>query len=76
MFSQSSVSSDNFSAAIPDSNRNVFSIGGGQHIGRISWAIAYQYTYGPTRNISQGNLTDGSYAFDSNAFTFSLGYSF
>jgi long-chain fatty acid transport protein len=76
MYSQSSVPNDSFSPAIPDSNRNVFSIGCGQHVGRLSWALAYQYTYGPTRTISQGSLADGTYAFDSNAITLSLGYHF
>jgi long-chain fatty acid transport protein len=76
MYSESSVSNDSFSPSIPDSNRNVFSIGCGQHLGRMSWALAYQYTCGPTRTVSQGGLADGTYAFESSAFTISLGYHF
>ena len=76
VYSQVSVPNDSFSPSIPDSNRNIFSIGCGQNVGRLSWALAYQYTYGPTRTISQGTLADGTYAFDSNAITLSLGYHF
>jgi long-chain fatty acid transport protein len=76
VYSQTSVPNDSFSAAIPDSNRNIFSVGCGQQVGRVSWALAYQYTYGPTRTVSQGTLADGYYSFDSSAITFSLGYHF
>ncbi len=76
VYSESSVPNDSFSPAIPDSNRHIFSAGFGQHIGRLNWALAYQYTYGPTRTVSQGTLADGTYAFNANAISFSLGYNF
>lgn len=76
MYSENSVPNDSFSPSVPDSARNVFAIGVGQKLNRLSWALAYQYTYGPTRTVSQGSLADGTYAFDSHAITFSLGYHF
>jgi long-chain fatty acid transport protein len=75
-YSQQSVPNDSFSPAIPDSNRDIFSVGVGQKFKHFNWTFAYQYTVGPTRTINQGTLSDGTYRFASNALTLSLGYNF
>ncbi|HEY2343138.1 MAG TPA: outer membrane protein transport protein [Chthoniobacteraceae bacterium] len=76
MYAESSVPNESFNPLIPDSNHHVFSVGIGRKIEHWSWDIAYQFTYGPTRTISQGSLADGQYKFESNAITLSLGYVF
>ena len=76
VYSQDSVPNDSFNPGIPDSNRNIFSVGFGQKYDHFNWNVAYQYTVGPTRTIDVGSVADGKYRFDSNAITLSLGYNF
>lgn len=76
VYSQTSVPTESFSPAIPDSNRHIFSAGFGQSYDHFNWNVAYQYTHGPARTIDQGTIADGTYRFDSHAVTFSLGYHF
>jgi long-chain fatty acid transport protein len=76
VYSQASVPNESFNPGIPDSNRHIFSAGIGQHYDHASWALAYQFTFGPPRTISQGTAADGVYRFDSHALTLSLGYDF
>ena len=76
VYSENSVPNESFNPIVPDSNRHIFSVGLGQQIASFSWDLAYQYTHGPSRTISQGTAADGSYRFDSHAVTISLGYNF
>jgi long-chain fatty acid transport protein len=76
LYSENSVPNESFNPAVPDSNRHVFAVGVGQKLDRYSWNLAYQYAYGPRRTIDQGTAADGTYRFESHAFSFSLGYSF
>jgi long-chain fatty acid transport protein len=76
VYSEKSVPTESFNPAIPDSNRHIFSAGFGQSYDHFNWNVAYQYTYGPARDIVQGTAADGTYRFDSHAVTLSLGYNF
>ncbi|HWB58425.1 MAG TPA: outer membrane protein transport protein [Chthoniobacteraceae bacterium] len=77
IYSENSVPTSAFNPVVPDSNRNIFSVGLGQTKGRISWDVAYQLAYGPNRSVSNTALIDdGTYRFISHAVTFSLGYHF
>jgi long-chain fatty acid transport protein len=76
MYAENSVPDEGFNPLIPDSTHHVFSVGLGRKIEHWSWDIAYQFTYGPPRTISQGSLADGQYKFESTALTLSLGHTF
>ncbi len=76
LFSENSVPNESFNPSIPDSDRHVFSVGVGQRLSRFSWDVAYQYSYGPSRNISQDTAADGNYRFESHGVSFSVGYQF
>ncbi len=78
MFSENSVPEKWFSPGIPDSDRHVFSVGIGKQYKRIRWDAAYQFAYGPSRDIS-GSINpgvSGSYTFLSNALALSVGLNF
>ncbi len=47
IYSQNSVPNSSFNPVVPDSNRDIFSIGIGQTKGRYSWDLAYQLAMGP-----------------------------
>ena len=76
IWSENSISNDSFSPVVPDSNRHVLSAGFGQKRERFNWNIAYQWAYGPTRTISQGTSSDGTYRAQGNAINLTLGYDF
>lgn len=76
VYSENSVPDATFSPGIPDSNRHIFSAGIGQKYDHLSWNIAYQFTFGPSRTINQGTAADGVYQFDSHAITLTFGYHF
>lgn len=76
MYAENSVPESSFNPSVPDSNHHVFSAGVGQRTGRFNWDLAYQFTYGPTRNINNGTLADGTYRFNSHAITLSAGLKF
>ena len=76
IYSENSVPTEYYNPLVPDSDRHVFSIGFGQTTGKISWDIAYQYAFSPDRKISTGSPADGTYHFQSNAVSVSLGYQF
>jgi long-chain fatty acid transport protein len=76
VYSENSVPNSTFSPGIPDSNRHIFSAGIGQKYDHVSWELAYQFTFGPSRTINQGTAADGVYQFDSHAITLSIGYHF
>jgi len=76
IYSENSSPNATFNPIVPDSNRNIYSIGFGQSLDHVNWDVAYQYAHGPARNIDNGTTADGTYRFDSHAITFSLGYQF
>jgi len=76
IYSENSVPSATFSPIIPDSARNVFSVGIGRSFGRCNIDLAYQLGIGGTRTIVNDSVADGRYSFLSNAVSISLGYHF
>jgi len=76
IYSANSVPAANFNPIVPDSNRHIFSIGIGQEIKSFTWDLAYQFTYGPPRTISDAGLADGTYTFISHAIDLSFGFHF
>jgi long-chain fatty acid transport protein len=76
IFSQRTVPNEQFNPGVPDSDRHVFSLGIGRKYDHLSWDVAYQYIWGPERNIEQGNIVDGNYRFESHAVSLALGYHF
>jgi long-chain fatty acid transport protein len=80
MYSENSVPDSNFNPLVPDSDRHIFSVGVGQTRGKFSWDAAYQFAWGPPRNVggdaTAGGLPDGKYEFVSHALTINLGYHF
>jgi long-chain fatty acid transport protein len=76
IYSENSVPNESFSPLVPDTNRHVLSVGVGRQYENWNWYLAYQYAYGPHRRIDQQTVADGTYRFQSNAISFTLGYSF
>lgn len=76
IYSENSVPNESFNPIVPDSNRHIFSAGIGGQWEQWSVDLAYQYAYGPEREIRQGTVADGSYRFDSHAISLSVGYTF
>ncbi|MBC8003743.1 MAG: outer membrane protein transport protein [Opitutaceae bacterium] len=81
IFSENSVPETTFSPAVPDSNRHIFSVGGGRQYEKWSWYAAYQLALGPERDINNPAFypnapANGSYQFISHALTFNVGYRF
>ena len=79
MYSENSVPSEDFSALVPDSDRNIFSIGIGKTYGHFSWDAAYQFAWAPSRSVSADAgypTAAGNYEFMSHALTVNLGYHF
>jgi long-chain fatty acid transport protein len=77
IYSENSIPSSSFTPLVPDSNRNVFSVGLGRTQGKFSWDVAYQLAYGANRTIDNSSvIDDGTYRFISHAVTISFGYHF
>ncbi len=76
MYSENSVPSATFNPVIPDSARNLFSVGVGRTFGRLCVDLSYQLGLGGTRTIVNDTTADGRYSFLSNAVSISLGYHF
>lgn len=80
IYSENSVPTRTFSPAVPDSDRHIFSIGVGRQVGRWNMDAAYQFAYGPWREISNSvnspGGVDGRYRFISHALALSLGIAF
>lgn len=76
MYSENSVPTDSFSPVIPDSARDIFSLGVGHTFGSYSIDLAYQLSIGPKRTVVRNSIVDGRYSFLSNALTLSLGHQF
>lgn len=81
IFSENSVPTRTFSPSVPDSDRHVISLGVGHRMGRWNMDAAYQFAYGPWREVSNsmnspGGVADGRYRFISHALALSLGTAF
>lgn len=83
IFSENSVPDSVFTPLVPDSDRHIFSVGGGWKADHWRWDLAYQYAFGPSREISESSITssfdksaNGRYQFSSHACTLSIGYQF
>jgi long-chain fatty acid transport protein len=77
IYSESSVPSASFNPIVPDSARNIFSVGVGHSFHQLSVNLAYQLSIGLTnRTIDNDSAADGRYSFLSNAVSISLGYHF
>ncbi len=67
IFSVNTVPSSTFSPTVPDSNRHVFSLGGGYSTGRLSVDLVYQYSLSVDRTVSNGTAADGNWKSDNHA---------
>jgi long-subunit fatty acid transport protein len=76
MYSENSVPAGTFTPVIPDSARNLFSVGVGRSFGSLEVDLAYQLGLGGTRTVVNNTAADGRYSFLSNAVSISLGYHF
>ena len=76
IYSENSVPDGSFNPIVPDSNRHIFSTGFGKQFKNWNFDLAYQYAFGPTRSVTQGAPSDGTYSFNSNAISISAGYRF
>jgi long-chain fatty acid transport protein len=71
-----SVPTATFNPLVPDSDRDIFSVGVGKKYKHFSWDAAYQLAWGPSRTISGDFPSNGSYEFLSHALTINFGYHF
>ena len=76
IYSENSVPNESFNPLVADSNRHVLSVGVGRNYDHWNWYLAYQYAYGPHRTIEQQTVADGTYRFQAQAVSFTLGYNF
>jgi long-chain fatty acid transport protein len=77
MYSLNTVPTADFNPLVPDSDRHIFSVGVGKKYKRLSWNVAYQFAWGPPRNVSSTTPgVSGSYEFFSNALSVNFGYHF
>ena len=76
MYTENSSPAATFSPLIPDSARNVFSVGIGKTFGNFGVDLAYQLAVGVPRTLVNDSVADGRYSFLSNAVSISLGYHF
>jgi long-chain fatty acid transport protein len=70
------VPNESFNPLVADSNRHVLSVGVGRNYEHWNWYLAYQYAYGPHRTIEQQTVADGTYRFQAQAVSFTMGYNF
>lgn len=87
IFSENSVPDAGFSPLVPDSDRHIFSLGLGRTHKRVSWDVAYQLAWGPSRGVSGNSLAvpipagppasaNGRYTFLSHALTAAVSFGF
>jgi long-chain fatty acid transport protein len=64
IFSVNTVPNSTFSPSVPDSNRHVFSVGGGYSTTRYSVDLVYQYSLSEDRTVTEkgpGSVADGTW---------------
>lgn len=80
IYSENSVPNSMFNPIIPDSDRQIFSVGVGRKYKHISWDATYQLSYGPERSVDDltgfNAAAKGNYHFVSHALALSFGYHF
>ena len=77
IYSQNSIPSAFFSPSVPDSDRHVFSLGVGRQYEHLRWDAAYQFAWGPGREVASADPSaTGRYSFNSHAIALSIGYAF
>ena len=85
IYSENSVPDATLNPIIPDSDRHIFSIGGGRTYQHWRWDLAFQLAYGPSRTVSGNTYTlasgipapaNGTFEFLSHAIALSVGYKF
>ncbi len=67
IFSVNTVPTSTFGPSVPDSNRHVFSIGGGYSTKRIGIDLVYQYSLSVDRTVNNGTAADGTWESNSQA---------
>ncbi len=82
IFNENSVPDEYYLPVVADLDRHFFSVGAGYKGERLSFDVAYQFGYGPTRTVSgstpsaTGQSADGDYDFLSHAILVSFGWHF
>jgi long-chain fatty acid transport protein len=76
VFNQNSMPDANYNPLIADLDKHFVSAGAGYQAARWSFDLAYQFGYGPDRNVQAGTVADGRYSFVSHALSASVGYKF
>jgi long-chain fatty acid transport protein len=76
IYSTDSVPNGTFSPSIPDSDRQVFSVGVGYARKRFSFDIVYQHTIGADRTVNNGSAADGTWLTTYNAVMTTCGLKF
>jgi long-chain fatty acid transport protein len=67
IFSVNTVPNSTFGPSVPDSNRHVFSVGGGYSTKRLSVDLVYQYSLSVDRTVNNGSAADGTWQSSGNA---------
>jgi long-chain fatty acid transport protein len=67
IYSANTVPNSTLGPALPDSNRHVFSIGGGYSTKRLSVDLVYQYSLSEDRTVNNGTAADGTWQSHANA---------
>jgi long-chain fatty acid transport protein len=67
IYSVNTVPNSSFGPSVPDSNRHVFSLGGGYSTKRMSVDIVYQYSLSEDRTVNNGTAADGTWQSFGNA---------
>lgn len=83
IFNENSVPDANYTPLVADLDRHFLSIGTGHHGKHLDIDVAYQFGYGPGRNVSgsavnplSGQSADGEYEFLSHALMLTIGWKF
>jgi long-chain fatty acid transport protein len=82
IYNENSLPDDNYSPLVGDLNRHFLTIGTGYKVGQLQVDLAYEFGYGPTRQVSgsapsaTGQTADGDYEFRSHALAASVGWHF
>ncbi len=61
IYSINTVPNGTFGPSVPDSNRSIFSIGGGYSTKRLSVDLVYQYSLSEDRTVNNGTAADGTW---------------
>jgi len=82
IFNENSLPDENYTPLVADQDRHFFSVGAGYRGDRYTFDVAYQFGYGPDRDVSGsapsavGQSADGRYGFISHAVAVSGGVRF